>query len=128
LIEGKYPRYEGIIPAQSQYSISFNRAELTGALKRIQLILSDSGHPVVIELGNRITLKASTDNDESQEEIGGTYSADSGTRIPFNAAYLLDPLPRLESEEVVLNFSGNSTAATLSDHADFLYVLMPMRM
>ena len=128
LIEGRFPKYEAIIPEGQEIEVNINRSEFAERLKRIALILSESSQGVkLIFKDNKLLMHASTEDDESTEEMEVEYAGDE-QKIAFNPAYLLDPLKRLEDENIILSFTDSHKAACLKSAGAFIYVLMPMRM
>ena len=128
LIEGRFPRYEAIIPDEQDIEIFINRNEFADCLKRIALILNESSQGVkLIFTENKLTMHASTENDESTEEMNIDLTGPE-QQIAFNPAYLLDPLKRLEDEKISLSFTNTHKAACMKNSGSFKYVLMPMRM
>ena len=128
LIEGRFPKYEAIIPDGQEIEIPINRNEFAECLKRIALILNESSQGVrLVFKENKLFMHASTENDESHEEMEVDYIG-TEQQIAFNPAYLLDPLKRLEDENVTLSFTDTQKAACLKSSGTFIYVLMPMRM
>lgn len=128
LIEGKFPKYQAILPEGHNYQVSINRSDFHERLRRIALILSESTQGVkLIFQENKLTMHASTEDDESNEEMGIDYNAEK-QQIAFNPTYLIDPLKRLESDNVELSFTDTHKAASITNDDGFVYVLMPMRM
>ena len=128
LIEGRFPKYEAIIPEAHEIEISIDRNEFAERLKRIALILSESSQGVKLTFReNKLIMHASTEDDESNEEMVVEYSGEE-QKIAFNPAYLLDPLKRLEDENIIISFTDSHKAACLKSSGTFIYVLMPMRM
>ncbi|MEE8267858.1 MAG: hypothetical protein V3R97_02995, partial [Gemmatimonadales bacterium] len=69
---------------------------------------------------------------EAQEEITVTYDG-SAMEIGFNAAYLLEVLKYLPTDEVRLTFKSPERAATCEpvgwdDPASYLTLVMPLRL
>ncbi len=72
-------------------------------------------------------MHANTEEDESHEELEVNFNNEE-IAIAFNPAFLMDPLKRLECDEVTLRFNDSRGAASLEDGENFVYILMPMRM
>lgn len=128
LIEGRYPNYQAIIPSSFEHEISLPREEFHNALKRITLILTDSDHGVKLSFtNNSLKMHAVTEDDESLETMDISHDGEELTAA-FNPIFLMDPLKRLECENITLKFNDTRTAASLHGDNDFIYILMPMRM
>ena len=134
LIEGPYPNYEQVIPRENDKHLTADKAALTSALRRMSIVASDQTHRVRVGLSNG-TCKLSVqtpDLGEAQEEVTVTYEG-SPIDIGFNAAYLLEVLKYLPTEEVRMTFKAPERAATCEpvgwdDPASYLTLVMPLRL
>ena len=134
LIEGPYPNYEQVIPRDNDKELTADRAALTAALRRMMIVASDQTHRVRVALSNgSCKLSVQTpDLGEAQEEVTVTYDG-SPMEIGFNAAYLLEVLKHLPTDEVRLTFKSPERAATCEpvgwdDPASYLTLVMPLRL
>jgi DNA polymerase-3 subunit beta len=134
LIEGPYPNYEQVIPRENDKALTADKAALTAALRRMSIVASDQTHRVRVGLANGLCkLSVQTpDLGEAQEEVTVTYDG-SAMEIGFNAAYLLEVLKYLPTEEVRLTFKSPERAATCEpvgwdDPASYLTLVMPLRL
>ncbi len=134
LIEGPYPNYEQVIPRENDKELTADRAALTAALRRMMIVASDQTHRVRVGLSNgSCKLSVQTpDLGEAQEEVTVTYDG-SAMEIGFNAAYLLEVLKYLPTDEVRLTFKSPERAATCEpvgwdDPASYLTLVMPLRL
>jgi DNA polymerase-3 subunit beta len=134
LIEGPYPPYEQVIPKDNDKVAVADKASLTQALKRMSVIASDQTHRIRLSF-NAGMLKFSVqtpDLGEAQDELPIRYDGDQ-LDIGFNAAYLLEILRYIPSEEVKLTFRAPERAATVEpeawdDPATYLCLVMPLRL
>jgi DNA polymerase-3 subunit beta len=134
LIEGPYPPYEQVIPKDNDKVAIADKASLTQALKRMSVIASDQTHRIRLSF-NAGMLKFSVqtpDLGEAQDELPIRYDGDP-LDIGFNAAYLLEILRFMPSEEVRLTFRAPERAATVEpegwdDPAKYLCLVMPLRL
>lgn len=134
LIEGPYPNYEQVIPRDNDKVLTADKAALTAALRRMIIVASDQTHRVRVGLSNgSCKLSVQTpDLGEAQEEVTVTYDG-SPMEIGFNAAYLLEVLKYLPTDEVRLTFKSPERATTLEpvgwdDPASYLTLVMPLRL
>ncbi|NQZ56797.1 MAG: DNA polymerase III subunit beta [Lentisphaeraceae bacterium] len=127
LIEARFPNYRTIIPEEHIHSLNIPREEFYSLLKRAALILSDSNQAIKLKFTNDLLhINAKTDFDRSQEELPISFDGEELT-IPFNPAFLIEPLNKLDDELVTLDFSDSHKAVILHDSHNFRYILMPMR-
>ena len=134
LIEGPYPNYEQVIPRENDKNLTVDKAALIAALRRMSIVASDQTHRVRVGLaiGTCKLSVQSPDLGEAQEEVTVTYDG-SAMEIGFNAAYLLEVLKYLPTEEVRLTFKSPERAATCEpvgwdDPASYLTLVMPLRL
>ena len=134
LIEGPYPNYEQVIPRENDKHLTADKAALTSALRRMSIVASDQTHRVRVALSSgACKLSVQTpDLGEAQEEVTVTYDG-SPIEIGFNAAYLLEVLKYLPTDEVRMTFKAPERAATCEpvgwdDPASYLTLVMPLRL
>jgi DNA polymerase III subunit beta len=134
LIEGPYPPYEQVIPKDNDKVAIADKSSLTSALKRMSVIASDQTHRIRLSF-NAGMLKFSVqtpDLGEAADELPIRYDGDP-LDIGFNAAYLLEILRYIPSEEVRLTFRAPERAATVEPEgwdnpAKYLCLVMPLRL
>ncbi|MBA3658632.1 MAG: DNA polymerase III subunit beta [Gemmatimonadales bacterium] len=134
LIEGPYPNYEQVIPRDNDKTATADKAALTSALRRMSIVASDQTHRIRMGFaGGSCKLSVQTpDLGEAQEELTVTYDGEP-LEIGFNAAYLLEILKFIPSDEVRLTFKAPERAATCepvgwNDPASYLTLVMPLRL
>ncbi len=134
LIEGPYPNYEQVIPRENDKTATADRAALNAALRRMSIVASDQTHRIRMGFASG-TCKLSVqtpDLGEAQEEVTVAYDGDP-LEIGFNAAYLLEILKYIPTDEVRLTFKAPERAATIepvgwNDPASYLTLVMPLRL
>ncbi len=130
LIEGEFPNWSQLIPAELPNQLRIERDSLTEAVRRVG-ILAQSGTPVRIELaeGGAKLGAGAQDVGEASEGVEGKFEGEALT-VAFNPAYLVDGLNAIEGAEVVLSCRDGLKPAVLrapDDLDGFLYLLMPVR-
>ena len=134
LIEGPYPNYDQVIPKDNDRVAVADKIALVSALKRMSVIASDQTHRIRLSFNSGM-LKFSVqtpDLGEATDELAIRYTGDQ-LDIGFNAAYLLEILRYMPTEEVKLTFKAPERAATVepeawSDSAAYLCLVMPLRL
>src|SRR4051794_41124790 len=134
LIEGPYPNYEQVIPRENDKVATADKGALTAALRRMSIVASDQTHRIRMAFANgSCKLSVQTpDLGEAQEEINVSYEGDP-LEIGFNAAYLLEILKYIPTDEVRMTFKAPERAATCEpvgwdDPASYLALVMPLRL
>ena len=130
LIDGTFPDYARVIPANNDKRLTVERSDFARAVDRVSTISSERGRAVKMSLADgRLTLSVTNpDAGAAVEELEVDY--DSGALdIGFNARYLLDIAQQLDSDTALFRLAdaGSPTIIQDRDGAAALYVLMPMR-
>jgi DNA polymerase-3 subunit beta len=132
LIEGPYPNYEQVLPKSHDKECVADRAELTGAIKRMAIVASDQTHRVRLSFGpEKLALAVQTpDLGEAEDELPIQYEG-APIEIGFNAQYLLEVLRYIGSEEVKVSLSAPERPATfepVGGDLDYVCLVMPLRL
>jgi DNA polymerase-3 subunit beta len=134
LIEGPYPNYEQVIPRENDKFATVDKVAMASALRRMSIVASDQTHRIRLSFGGG-TLKFSVqtpDLGEAQDEMAVTYEGDA-LEIGFNAAYLLEVLKYMPTDEVRFTFKAPERATTAEpvgwdDTAAYVCLVMPLRL
>lgn len=130
LIDGTFPDYNRVIPADNDKELVLDRASFAAAVDRVSTIASDRGRAVKLSLsdGQLVLSVNNPDSGSAEEEIAVGYSADP-LDIGFNSRYLLDITNQLSADETTLMLAdpGSPTLIREKAQSGALYVLMPMR-
>ncbi|MGB8955013.1 MAG: DNA polymerase III subunit beta [Tumebacillaceae bacterium] len=132
LVDGQYPDISRIIPTTFKSGVTVTTKELYNAVERAQLIAKDSDNNLV-----RFTIKPdqlqitsnSPDVGKVSEVIDGIKMTGDELLIAFNAKYVMDALRVLDSEELVIEFTGSMSPFLLKqpDNPRYLYLVVPVR-
>ena len=128
LIEGNYPNYRQVIPAESRERITIERELLLNAVRRVSLLSSEKSNSVkLIFTKNNLEIAANTpDIGEAHESLAISYKSKDFS-VAFNPIFLQDPLRALTEDEIHLEVSDEMSPGVIKIGTPFLYVLMPMR-
>jgi DNA polymerase-3 subunit beta len=130
LIEGTYPNYQQVIPAQSTTTITAKTQDLLFTTKMVSLFSKDAANVIKFKAeGGKLTLTANT------SEVGQNVAAVDATidgqdlQVAFNSKYLLDVLAIIGSDEVQLGFTGPLNPGLIKPVGkdNYLYIIMPVR-
>lgn len=135
LIDGKFPNYKSILPAQAGEVIVLSREIFRNALIRVSALLSEKQRGVRLYFSHNLLqlIAISAEKDEGIEEIEINY-AGKDIEIGFNVGYLLDYLSAMTAEEIKMTVNDPNSSVlfeSMHEHSHFvqphLYVVMPMR-
>jgi len=132
LIEGQYPDYKQIIPANAKTKALVNRADLVRAVKASSLFSKTSINDVNLdfpkEKGQAVVSSASDQTGESVIGLDSvTHGEDNG--VVINYRYLLDGLNNLDGEMIRIEVTDNNTPCLLRPEKEdnYLYIIMPIK-
>lgn len=129
LIEGNYPNYRQVIPAETKERVSLVRDEFLHALRRAEIMTSEKSNSVKLSFTkNKLEITAnSPEVGEAKESLAVNYKGPD-MAIAFNPKYVIDPLNALADDEVFLELIDELSPGVLKINGPFLYVVMPMRL
>jgi len=129
LIEGNYPNYRQVIPAETKERVPLVREEFLHALRRAEIMTSEKSNSVKLSFGkNKLEITAnSPEVGEAKESLAVNYKG-AEIAIAFNPKYMIDPLNALPNDEVFLELIDELSPGVLKINGPFLYVVMPMRL
>jgi len=129
LIEGNYPNYRQVIPAETKERVPLVREEFLHALRRAEIMTSEKSNSVKLSFGkNKLEITAnSPEVGEAKESLAVNYKGPE-ISIAFNPKYMIDPLNALPNDEVYLELIDELSPGVLKINGPFLYVVMPMRL
>jgi DNA polymerase-3 subunit beta len=128
LIEGNYPNYRQVIPAEAKERVTLEREQFRDAVHRVSLLASEKSNSVkLVFTKNNIEIAANTpDIGEAHESLPVSYKGKEFS-IAFNPEFLMAPLRNLSNEEIYLDLIDEMSPGVIKIQSPFLYVLMPMR-
>jgi len=130
-IDGKFPNYRQVIPADNPLQVAVNTDALVHALKRVALLADEKSKMVRFEIqsGSLTLISDNTELGDAREEVEINYQGEDVT-IGLNARYVLDVLSVVDENEVVLNLKdqNHSCLMTVNEDKEFMSIVMPMRL
>jgi DNA polymerase-3 subunit beta len=129
LIEGNYPNYRQVIPAETKERVALVREEFLHALRRAEIMTSEKSNSVKLSFTkNKLEITAnSPEVGEAKESLAINYKGPD-MAIAFNPKYIIDPLNALVNDEVFLELIDELSPGVVKINGPFLYVVMPMRL
>lgn len=131
LIEGEYPPYEKIIPANFGLTIEFSGDDFLTQLKRAAIFSRDASNIVklMIEKEKMIISSQSPSFGEFSGEIMINNSSGDKGEIAFNVNYLIDFINAVKPEFLIFGMNESLKPAIFKDKKieDYFYIAMPFR-
>lgn len=133
-INGRYPNYNRVIPANNPFELTVDRVSLLTAMKRVSLFASTASSLVRMNIRNNEVMLAAQDLDytlSAEERVECEYEGNAMT-IGFNATYMIEVLTNLQADTVVIRLSdparpGIFVPITDLEGEEVLMLLMPMQ-
>lgn len=130
LTDGNYPDYRKVIPTKFLSRILVEKKDLEKDIRLAGLFSSHISDVKLICSEDLITLKSkSSDKGEIEATIPAVLRNDP-FEISINYRYLLDGLKIMDSDKVVIEFTGNGNPLVLkpyNSNRELTYLIMPLR-
>ena len=133
LIDGRFPRYESVIPKNNVNKVTIERQSLINVLRRVAVFANAATNQVKFDLTDNMLTISAQDIDYSvsaTERVSCSY-AGVPMAIGFRASYLIEILNTIASAEVEILLSDHARAALIvpvesNENEDLLMLIMPM--
>ena len=134
LIDGKYPNYEAVIPAENPNKLTIDRVAFLGSIRRVAIFSNKTTHQVRLKIaGSELAISAEDldFSNEANERLTCSYEGDD-IEIGFNSKFLMDMLNNIDTTEVVMEMSAPNRAGILlpaespTEGEDVLMLVMPV--
>lgn len=131
LIDGRFPEYGRVIPAEPPNVAYADREALRQALQRTAILSNEKYRGIRVAIKPELlTLQAhNPEHEEAEDQLEIDYSGEE-VEIGFNVNYLLDALGAVETDRVELGFTDANSSCLIRAPgvAEARYVVMPMRL
>ncbi len=133
LIEGRYPRYDAVIPKNNTNRLTIDRQSFLSVLRRIAVFSNSATNQVKFVLGDNKLVISAQDVDYSTagtETIACSYDG-TPMSIGFRANFLIEILNVISAQDVELLLSDPARAGLVApvqnnEGEDMLMLIMPM--
>jgi DNA polymerase-3 subunit beta len=130
LIDGTFPDYERVIPADNDKFLDVDCKLFAQAVDRVSAISTEKSRAIKLAVDKgALTLSASSpESGSAVEELEANYAA-TPIEIGFNSRYLLDILSQIEGDAARFAMADAASPTVVREVNDgsAVYVLMPMR-
>lgn len=131
LIDGRFPEYGRVIPANPSKTVEADREVLRQALQRTAILSNEKYRGIrLVVKPDLLTLQAhNPEQEEAEDQIEVGYKGDE-LEVGFNVNYLLDALAAIDSEKVEIGLSDANSSCLIRAPGTTAarYVVMPMRL
>ena len=131
LIDGRFPEYGRVIPANPGKKVEADREALRAALQRTAILSNEKYRGIRLTARqDLLVIQAhNPEQEEAEDQVEVSFSGDE-VEIGFNVNYLLDALSAIETEKVELGLTDANSSCLIHAPGVFQtrYVVMPMRL
>ena len=135
LVDGKYPDYRTVVPAERKLQAEVGREALIKAAERIIPVTDELTQAVILTFKEGENLEVGAKNnkgDVGEELIEMALSREDGAeeevKISINIKYLIDALQSLTSTGAVLGVNdGSSSMLIVPSEGNSKHIIMPMK-
>ena len=134
LIDGAFPDYRQLIPAETDISVTVAKDEFSRITKVASLFARESGGSVTLNAekeGQKISIHSvASQLGENTSEAEAEVTADG--QVTLNSRYLLEALGCIDNPKLSFNFSGKLspcvlTAAVKDGERNYKHIIMPLK-
>ncbi len=129
LVEGQFPKYQDVIPADCDRVATINTVEFLSALKRASLLTNEESKGVRFSFTEDNLVLSSRAPEQGEAEIALPVDyKNEAVEIGFNPVFLIDVLRIANTEEVAFALKEPNRPGVLRFGDDFVYVIMPVNL
>ena len=134
LVEGNYPNYNAVIPANNPNVVTVDRQELLNGIRRVAVCSNQSTNLIKFDISQDTINLTAQDLDYSysaQESLSCSYDGDPIT-IGFKSTFLVEIQSNIDTPNVTVELADSTRAGVFrpvdegASESDTLMLLMPM--
>lgn len=127
LIDGTFPDYQRVIPANNTNVVTVDRKDLANAVARASAVASERGRAAKFTMaGDNIAIDIAAQDGTAHEDVPAQYSGEP-IEIGFNTAYMSGILGAVPGDELSISLADGQTPAIFRGTGEVLGLVMPVR-
>jgi DNA polymerase-3 subunit beta len=131
LIDGEYPDYRRVIPAEKGVILGIEKDNLLHTLRRMSVISSDRYNGVIMTLAaDKIVLNSNNpDVGEANDEIDVVYAGE-GKSVGYNVTYLADAIDVIDEERIAFEVGEGMKPGIVRavGNENYFCIVMPLKL
>jgi DNA polymerase-3 subunit beta len=129
LVEGNFPKYEDIIPADYDKKLTLPTEGALSGVRRAALLTSEESKGIKLSLSREAMVFSGSSPEAGAAEISMPVEyGGEPVEIGFNPQFLTDALRVIRTPDFELELGQPDRPGVVKSGADFLYVLMPINL
>ena len=128
LVEGSFPNYRAVVPAQFKQEIELPVSVLRSKIETVSLMLYGPTSFIILRFeDNQLQIKGSSaEVGEGLDIIDINYEGEL-FEVSFNPVFLADPLRNTDAETVKIKLNDPLAPVAIEAGEGFVYIIMPLR-
>lgn len=129
LVEGNFPKYEDIIPADYDKKLTLSTEATLSAVRRSSLLTSEESRGIKLAISKETLVFSgrSPETGDARVEMAVDYKGEP-IEIGFNPQFLVDVLRVIKTPEFQLELGQSDRPGVIKSGKDFIYVVMPINL
>ncbi len=130
VLEGDFPPFEKVIPAEKKQTIVTDREELLRNVKIASLFAREQSNIIILKAEKGVVvIKPKTDNNEENSSSQDADIEGEAIQAAFNARFLLDFLQNTSAKKITIELlrSDAPTVFKADNEKNFIHIIMPVR-
>jgi len=130
LIDGEFPPFERVIPAEKKTTVQVDREEMLNKIKLVSIFARDSSNIVVCEFSKAgLILRPKTETEkENLTQLDAIVEGEDQT-VAFNFRFVLDFLSNAKEKKIEIELLRPDAPVVfkMGGRKDFIHIIMPVR-
>lgn len=127
LLEGQFPNYHEVIPADSKIKVQLPVKELLSAVRRASYLTTEQTKVVDFRFSKGVLAITAESPDVGRAEVTVAIEYEGeDAQIAFNPEYIEEMLATVERDAVKMRFSDRRSPCVLKSGLDYTYVASPV--
>jgi len=129
LLEGRFPKYQDVIPTDCDRQVRLNTSEFLSSLKQAALLTNEEskGVRLLFSDGNLTLSSRAPEQGEATIMMSAVFEGEP-LEIGFNPVFLLDVLRVVHTDEITFELKEANRPGVVRVDDDFVYVIMPVNL
>jgi len=130
LIDGEYPPYEKVIPAEKKTTVTLDKEELLRNVKLVSVFARDFSNIVIFEVEkNGLKLSPKTGGGDNNVAYQEAEVEGENQKIAFNFKFLIDFLVNIPTKKIIIELLRSDSPVVFKGEKidNLLHIIMPVR-
>jgi DNA polymerase-3 subunit beta len=130
LIEGEFPPYERVIPAETKTTVKLEKDEFLRNIKLISVFARDFSNVVVSSFSpGELIMRPKKEGNEENKSVQEIDLTGDPQHVAFNFKYLLDFLNHISAKNITIEMlrSDAPVVFKIDNNPSFFHIIMPVR-